>query len=76
VLLDHGVYSTLSEQVRHDYTRLWRAILTQDNIMMKQASVALGVPFYELFASIVVQRKYEDIMDTQSKSMLKKRLGT
>ena len=44
--------------------------------MLKEASAALNVPFYELFASIVVQRKYEDIMDKSNKTMLKKRLGT
>ena len=34
------------------------------------------MPFYELFASVVVQRKYEDIMNKDNKANLKTRLGT
>ena len=34
ILLDHGVYSELTEEVRHAYTKLWRGILTQDNHML------------------------------------------
>lgn len=30
VLLDHGLYTTLTKEVRLGYTKLWRGILTQN----------------------------------------------
>ena len=43
--------------------------------MIKDASVDLEVDFYQLFAAMVVDRKYEDIMDTTKKQNMKQRLG-
>ena len=42
---------------------------------MKRSSEELGVPFYELFASLVVQRRYEDIMQKDKLINFKERLG-
>ena len=53
VLLDHGIYTTLSEHTRLNYTELWRSILTQNDDQMKKASIELGVKLYELFVSMV-----------------------
>ena len=44
--------------------------------MIKEASVDLEVDFYQLFASMVVDRRYEEIMDTSKKQNLKQRLGS
>jgi aarF domain-containing kinase len=53
VLLDHGVYTTLSEETRHAYTELWRSLISQDNDQLKQSSERLGCPYFELFASVI-----------------------
>jgi hypothetical protein len=44
--------------------------------MIKDASADLQVDFYQLFAAMIVDRKYEDIMDTSKKQNMKQRLGT
>ena len=62
VLLDHGIYTELPNEVRLSYTKLWRGILAQDRLMIKEASKELGCDFYQLFTSMVVNRKYEDVM--------------
>lgn len=76
VLLDHGIYTRLSTETRLAYTQLWRALITQNDQQLKKASEALGCPFYELFASVIVQRRYSDIMNKQQRFSFKKRLGT
>jgi hypothetical protein len=38
VLLDHGLYSELSEGIRLSYTKLWCGILTQNEDVIKEAS--------------------------------------
>lgn len=30
VILDHGIYTTLPEETRLNYTKLWRGIFSQD----------------------------------------------
>ena len=76
VLLDHGIYSELPNETRLAYNKLWRGILSQDEKAIKEASAELQVDFYQLFASMIVDRKYEDIMDTNKKQNMKQRLGT
>ena len=63
VLLDHGIYTELPKDVRLSYAKLWRGILSQDDAMLREASTALGSDFHQLFTSMVVNRKYEDVMD-------------
>ena len=64
VLLDHGIYADITKSSRLSYTKLWRGILSQDEDMIKTASRELDVQFPELFASMVVNRRYEDIMNS------------
>ena len=75
VLLDHGIYTDLKKDVRHSYTKLWRGMLTQNERKIKEASRELGADFYELFTSMIVGRKYEDVMDTSNSYKMKTRLG-
>ena len=75
VLLDHGIYTDLKKDVRHSYTKLWRGMLTQNERKIKEASRELGADFYELFTSMIVGRKYEDVMDTSNSYRMKTRLG-
>ena len=43
--------------------------------MIKEASGELGSDFHQLFASMIVNRKFEDIMDESEKKNMKSRLG-
>lgn len=63
VLLDHGIYVELSEVTRLAYTKLWRGILAQDEEVIKNASKEMGADLYELFTTMIVNRRYEDVMD-------------
>jgi len=62
VILDHGIYTDLPLVTRLSYTKLWRGILSQDEQMIRESSKELGADFYELFAAIIVNRTYDDIM--------------
>lgn len=75
VLLDHGIYTELSDEVRHAYTKLWRGMLTQNEPKIKEASKELGADFFELFAAMISGRQYEDVMDTENAYRMKTRLG-
>ena len=74
VLLDHGIYCELSDESRINYSILWRGILDQNEEMIKNASHALGAELHELFAAMMADRKYEDLMDESKKLNLKSRL--
>lgn len=63
VLLDHGIYVELSETTRLAYTKLWRGILSQDEHAIKAASKEMGADFYQLFTTMIVNRRYEEVMD-------------
>ena len=43
--------------------------------MIKEASVEMGADFHELFAAMIVQRNYDDIMDQNKQKDFKDRLG-
>lgn len=65
VILDHGIYTTLPEDTRLSYTKLWRGILSQDEEMIRDSSKELGADFYELFTSIIVNRTFDDVMNKE-----------
>ncbi|KAK2738465.1 protein kinase-like protein [Colletotrichum kahawae] len=43
VLLDHGLYITLSESLRHQYAQFWKGLLTQDTEALRKVSNAWGM---------------------------------
>ena len=75
VILDHGIYTTLPDDTRLSYTKLWRGILSQDEKAIKESAKELGADFYELFAAIIVNRTYDDIMKKDKIVNTKQRLG-
>jgi aarF domain-containing kinase len=75
VILDHGIYTTLPIETRLSYSKLWRGILSQDERMIRESSKELGADFYELFAAIIVNRTYDDIMKKDRVAATKSRLG-
>ncbi|UYV81764.1 ADCK1, partial [Cordylochernes scorpioides] len=62
VLLDHGLYTTLTDQFRLNYCHLWMAILTRDIAGIKEYAHKLGVgDLYSLLAGILTQRTWKSI---------------
>ncbi|XP_059827618.1 uncharacterized aarF domain-containing protein kinase 5 isoform X2 [Hypanus sabinus] len=56
VLLDHGLYETLSAKDRVSLCKLWRSIVLLNDVAMKKYSEELGVKDYFLFCEILMQR--------------------
>lgn len=75
VILDHGIYTEMSEPTRISYCKLWRGILSQDELAIKEASAELGADFYQLFTAMLVNRTYEDVMESGKRVSMKARLG-
>ena len=69
------MYASLSDETRLNYAYLWRGILDQNEQMIRSSSTALGADLHDLFASMIADRKYEDLMDESKKLKLKSRAG-
>ncbi|CAG2169391.1 unnamed protein product, partial [Oppiella nova] len=75
ILLDHGLYTQLTEKFRHDYSRMWLAVINADVPQMKIWSEALGVgSLYPLLACIMtakpwnaIQRGLDKAVDKETK---------
>ncbi|XP_063692670.1 aarF domain-containing protein kinase 1-like [Bolinopsis microptera] len=62
VLLDHGLYQTLTDDFRINYCKLWQALLKGDTERIKKQAQRLGVgKYYGLFACMVASRTWDDI---------------
>jgi len=62
VLLDHGLYTQLSNKFRYDYSDFWLAIINRDVDKIKAAADKLGVgELYGLFACMVTARSWSSI---------------
>lgn len=65
VLLDHGLYRQLPNQLRVDYAHLWLSIIKNDIPAMRHyAEIVAGVPpeKFPLFASAITGRDYGGIL--------------
>jgi len=62
VLLDHGLYSQLTNDFRLDYSRFWLSILNADTAGIRTYADKLGVGgLYGLFACMVAGRSWDSI---------------
>lgn len=59
VLIDHGLYISMSPEFRHQYSAFWRALLSFDNDALSRISLEWGVRQPDLFASATLLRPYE-----------------
>lgn len=59
VLLDHGLYETIPEDIRNYLCRFWEAIVLRDYETMKVYSGKLNVSDHKKFAEILLQRPLE-----------------
>ncbi len=63
VLLDHGLYKKLDEELKYSYSLLWKGILNQNEEEIRVASLRLGVKNHFMFAAMVTSKDWSDIMN-------------
>jgi len=59
VLIDHGLYVSMTPRFRHQYCQFWKALMTFDNGTLNEVTSAWGVKAPDLFASATLMRPYE-----------------
>ncbi|EHK97389.1 putative ABC1 family protein C10F6.14c [Glarea lozoyensis 74030] len=59
VLIDHGLYVSMTPKFRHQYCQFWKAIMTFDNDTLKTITSAWGVKAPDLFASATLMKPYD-----------------
>lgn len=64
LLLDHGLYASLTNQFRYEYSKLWLSILKVDRTGMRLHCSNLGIKgdMYGLFACMVTGRPWESVV--------------
>lgn len=65
ILLDHGLYKYLTDDLKVNYSYLWKGLITQDEEMIKTAIKNIGIDgiYYRLFAGMVTAQDWDRIMD-------------
>ncbi|KAG2499118.1 hypothetical protein HYH03_002701 [Edaphochlamys debaryana] len=67
VLLDHGLYKEITDSFRLEYAGLWRSLIFADADGIRRHSAAMNAgDAYDVFACILTQRPWEQIVDTRS----------
>lgn len=59
VLIDHGLYIHMDPTFRHQYARLWKALLTFDNKTLSEVTKSWGVENPDMFATFTLMRPYK-----------------
>lgn len=65
MLLDHGVYRSLPDQMRLDYAHLWTALIQGDEDNIKKYCARVGGSDHRLFASLLTGREWHTITAAQ-----------
>ncbi|XP_050537119.1 aarF domain-containing kinase 1 [Daktulosphaira vitifoliae] len=64
ILLDHGLYATLTDSFRRTYAKLWISILDKNHDQMKKYCTKLGVKeMYGLLVCMIAGRTWDSIQD-------------
>ncbi|CAO3635160.1 unnamed protein product [Cunninghamella echinulata] len=63
VLLDHGIYRTLTDELRNDYAHLWTSLIRGDEKGIEYYAHQVGCkpPHHRLFASLLTGREWHTI---------------
>ncbi|KAI8079783.1 ABC1 family-domain-containing protein [Halteromyces radiatus] len=70
VLLDHGLYRTLPDQLRSDYAHLWTSLISGDEEGIRiYAHRVGGTDGYQLFASMLTGREWAKINNADLNSI-------
>ena len=59
VLIDHGLYVSMTPKFRRQYCQFWKAIMTFDNDTLSEITNAWGIKAPDLFASATLMRPYD-----------------
>ncbi len=63
VLLDHGLYRQLDEQLRRDYARLWQAIILADEKNIEKYCKRLKAgDLYTLLAAVLTLKSWDNVI--------------
>lgn len=69
VLLDHGLYRDLSEDLRSNYAHLWTALIKADEKDIEKYSYKVGgTEIYQLFACMLTGREWDKISQSDLSS--------
>ncbi|KAI8139454.1 ABC1 family-domain-containing protein [Fennellomyces sp. T-0311] len=68
VLLDHGVYRTLTDEMRVNYAQLWTALIEGDEERIQQYCALVGGSDHRLFASMLTGREWHTIQSANLSS--------
>uniref|UniRef100_A0A914HJJ0 ABC1 atypical kinase-like domain-containing protein n=1 Tax=Globodera rostochiensis TaxID=31243 RepID=A0A914HJJ0_GLORO len=69
VLLDHGLYCTLPDELRIDYAKLWIALIRPDKDEMRRVCERMNIgEYYGLFACIVSMRSWKSVSEGISRT--------
>ena len=64
VLLDHGLYRSLSDDFRIEYAGLWRALIFADEAGIRKHSEAMNAgDAVPVFAAMLTQRPWEQVFE-------------
>ncbi|KAI8876648.1 ABC1-domain-containing protein [Backusella circina FSU 941] len=71
VLLDHGLYRTLTHQLRTDYAHLWTSLIRGDEDGIRQYALCVGCrpQSHRLFASLLTGREWHTIQAAELSSV-------
>lgn len=67
VMLDHGLYRELDDEFRYYYSKFWIGIVKQNENLIKEACIGLNIKQYQLFVSIILSKRYENVMKDNTK---------
>lgn len=69
VLLDHGLYRELSEDLRSNYAHLWTALIKADEQDIEKYSYKVGgTEIYQIFACMLTGREWDKISQSDLSS--------
>ncbi|KAI8969005.1 ABC1 family-domain-containing protein [Mycotypha africana] len=73
VLLDHGLYRELSEDLRSNYAHLWTSLIKADEEGIRKYSYLVGgTDIYQLFACMLTGREWDVISQSDLNSVRQK----
>jgi aarF domain-containing kinase len=74
VILDHGLYREMSDEVRQTYCRIWKALVLKDDEQLQKYCAQMGVEDYKTYALVVMMRAYDGATVGMNKGMTKKQV--
>jgi aarF domain-containing kinase len=60
VLLDHGLYVTLTDKMRRQYSRFWKALVTGDETLLSKVSHEWGMKNGNAWADASLMKSYKE----------------